>query len=83
MNYKLSAAMIITTLLFTPNLHPPTTAIVTIAGATIKASAIPLVQKYPRKECPICKGKGWYISGDGIAKVECGYCEEQTKLEFK
>jgi hypothetical protein len=24
----------------------------------------------------VCKGKGWYISGDGIKKVDCGYCEE-------
>lgn len=32
-------------------------------------------EKYKRKDCPVCKGKGWYISGDGIAKVDCGYCE--------
>ena len=38
-------------------------------------------KKYPRKDCPVCKGKGWYISGDGIARVDCGYCEE-TKQEL-
>ena len=37
------------------------------------------VEKYKRKDCPVCKGKGWYISGDGIAKVDCGYCEEEPK----
>lgn len=37
-------------------------------------------KKYPRKDCPVCKGKGWYISGDGIAKVDCGYCEETRTL---
>jgi hypothetical protein len=34
-------------------------------------------KKYKRKDCPVCKGKGWYISGDGIAKVDCGYCEPE------
>ena len=83
MNYKILAAIIITSFLFTPKVYKPTKAIVTIVGATIKASTVPLVEKYKRKDCPICKGKGWYISGDGIAKVECGYCEEHTELEFK
>ncbi len=56
----------------------PTTSIVIIAGANIKASSVPIQEKYKRKDCPVCKGKGWYISGDGIKKVECGYCEPDT-----
>lgn len=38
-------------------------------------------EKYKRKDCPVCKGKGWYISGDGIAKVDCGYCEPEKTEE--
>jgi hypothetical protein len=52
-----------------------TTAIVTLVGAKISASANSQVEKYKRKDCPVCKGKGWYISGDGIAKINCQYCE--------
>ena len=55
-----------------------TTSVVTLVGAKIAASQkdVP-VKKYKRKDCPVCKGKGWYISGDGIAKVSCGYCEPE------
>lgn len=49
--------------------------VVTLVGAHIKARDVPINSKYPRKDCPVCKGKGWYISGDGIEKVDCGYCE--------
>lgn len=62
-----------------------TTACVTLAGAVIKAQHSDVTKKYKRSECPVCKGKGWYISGDGIAKVECGYCEpdkKETPQEF-
>lgn len=52
-----------------------TTAVVTLVGAHIKAEDAPITVKYDRKDCPVCKGKGWYISGDGISKVDCGYCE--------
>lgn len=52
-----------------------TTAAVTLVGGVIKSKHIDSVKKYKRKDCPVCKGKGWYISGDGIAKVDCGYCE--------
>jgi DnaJ-class molecular chaperone len=58
-----------------------TTACVTLAGAVIKAQHVDSNKKYRRSECPVCKGKGWYISGDGIAKVECGYCEPDKKAE--
>lgn len=52
-----------------------TTAPVTLAGGIIKAKHSDSTKKYKRKDCPVCKGKGWYISGDGIKKVDCGYCE--------
>lgn len=53
-----------------------TTAVMTIVGGVIKSSQENVVvEKYKRKDCPICKGKGWYLSGDGIAKINCQYCE--------
>ena len=53
-----------------------TTSTVTLAGAIVKASQSETVaEKYKRKDCPVCKGKGWYLSGDGIAKINCQYCE--------
>lgn len=52
-----------------------TTAVVTMVGGIMKASQHEDVQKHKRKDCPVCKGKGWYISGDGIAKIQCQYCE--------
>ena len=53
-----------------------TTAVVTLAGGIVKASQKDdVVEKYKRKDCPVCKGKGWYLSGDGIAKINCQYCE--------
>ena len=50
---------------------PPytTTGVVTIVGGILKARSVEVVQKYKRKDCPVCKGTGYYISGDGIAKV--------------
>ena len=52
-----------------------TTAVVTLVGAKIASQSNDVVEKYKRKDCPVCKGKGWYISGDGIAKIQCQYCE--------
>ena len=52
-----------------------TTAVITLIGAKVAASKSNEVEKYKRKNCPVCKGKGWYISGDGIAKINCQYCE--------
>lgn len=46
-----------------------------MAGGIIKAQNTAVDKKYPRKECPICKGTGKYLSGDGIKTVDCGYCE--------
>jgi len=56
-----------------------TTAAVILAGGIIKAQNVVIDKKYKRKDCPICKGKGYYISGDGISKVNCGYCEPDQK----
>ena len=58
-----------------------TTASVALAGGIIKAKSISIDKKYKRKDCPVCKGAGWYWSGDGIKKVDCGYCEPETKTE--
>lgn len=53
-----------------------TTAPVVLAGGIIKSKHVDESQKkYKRKDCPVCKGKGWYMSGDGIKRVDCGYCE--------
>ncbi len=56
-----------------------TTAVVTLVGAHIKAIDNPVNVKYPRKDCPVCEGKGWYLSGDGIKRVDCGYCEPEKE----
>lgn len=50
---------------------------VTLAGGIVKSKYIDHDKKYKRKDCPVCKGTGWYISGDKITKVDCGYCEPE------
>jgi hypothetical protein len=74
---KLILPLLLTSvLLFGDNTYTGSTlAPVNIAGGIIKAKHTDSVKKYKRKDCPVCKGKGWYISGDGIKKVDCGYCE--------
>jgi hypothetical protein len=58
-----------------------TTAGITAIGGIIRAQHVNVEKKYKRKDCPVCKGKGFYISGDGISKVNCGYCEaEKTSI---
>ena len=60
-----------------------TVSAVVLSGGIIKAQHTDIEKKYKRKDCPICKGKGFYISGDGIKKVDCGYCEpEKTQPEL-
>ena len=54
--------------------HGSTTSAVTIVGGIVKAQHIESIKKYKRKDCPVCKGTGYYISGDKITKVNCGYC---------
>lgn len=60
----------------TPSYKERSTAVVVLVGAHIKSKDCPIEHKYERKNCPVCKGTGWYLSGDGIKKVPCGYCEE-------
>jgi hypothetical protein len=52
-----------------------TNASVSLAAGIIKAQNTQVDKKYKRKDCPVCEGKGYYISGDKITKVNCGYCE--------
>lgn len=56
-----------------------TTSVVTIVGGIIKSTQHQedVEKKYPRKNCPVCKGKGWYMSGDDISKILCQYCEPE------
>ena len=58
-----------------------TTSVVTLVGGIIKAQNVVVDHKYKRKDCPICLGKGYYISGDKITKVECGYCEPEKNTQ--
>lgn len=55
-----------------------TLSVITLVGGAIKASANvdTIEEKHKRADCPVCKGKGWYMSGDGIKKIDCQYCEE-------
>lgn len=76
MNKVISLCLLSSIFLFgTYGYNGSTTAAVTLVGSIIKAQHIEITKKYNRKDCPVCKGKGWYMSGDGIEKVECGYCE--------
>ena len=55
--------------------QPSSTSTVSLIGGIIKARhAVADDEKYPRKDCPVCKGTGKYVSGDGIEEVDCGYC---------
>ena len=68
--------LLIGSLVFAAAPEYSTPAVVTLAGGIVKASQKEdIVEKYKRKDCPVCKGKGWYLSGDGIAKINCQYCE--------
>jgi len=72
----LFGTLLIGSLVFSATPKYSTTAVVTLAGGIVKASQKDdVVEKYKRKDCPVCKGKGWYLSGDGIAKINCQYCE--------
>lgn len=74
---KFSVGLLCISLLFMQqNYYGSTTAAVTLAGAIIKAKHNnENTEKYKRKDCKVCMGKGWYMSGDGIKKIECNYCE--------
>ena len=76
---KFLVSVLICSILYTAyGYQGDTTAPVTLAGSIIKAHQTENNKKYKRKECPVCKGKGWYISGDGIKRVDCGYCEPES-----
>lgn len=71
----LSVILLASIFLFGSRYEGSTTSAVTLVGGIIKAQNSPVDHKYPRKDCPICKGTGKYLSGDGIKMVDCGYCE--------
>lgn len=80
MNKLFCSLLIATTLCSVSAPKYSTTAVVTLIGAKIKsAEREPTIVKYKRKDCPVCKGKGWYMSGDGIKKIECTYCEPDNE----
>jgi hypothetical protein len=74
---KLFCILVGVSVLFTTSHYSGSTvSAVTLAGGIVKAKHVQEVAvKYKRKDCPVCKGKGWYMSGDGILKIDCTYCE--------
>lgn len=79
---KICLALLLASSIFTASSYQgDTTAAVTIVGGIIKAQSVVIDKKYPRKSCPVCKGTGKYISGDGIKEVDCGYCDPNIKSE--
>lgn len=81
---KAFCAALIGSILLTSNYgyEGSTTGAVTLVGGIIKAKHIDKEKKYPRKNCPVCKGTGKYLSGDGIKMVDCGYCEPENKADI-
>lgn len=78
MNKFTFGLLAISILFFDSNYYGSTTAPVVIAGGIIKSKhTTDVTVKYKRKDCPVCKGKGWYMSGDGIKRIECTYCEPE------
>lgn len=62
--------------------QPSSVSAVSFIGGVIKARHdVPEDAKYPRKDCPVCKGTGSYVSGDGIEEVDCGYCVPDKQQE--
>lgn len=80
MNKFILPLLIVSTIFFSNyNYTGSTTAAVTIAGAVVYTKSLPTIEKYKRSKCPVCKGHGWYMSGDGIKKIECTYCEPDSQ----
>jgi len=75
MNKLLLSILVFTTMIAVEKYDYSTKAAVSLGGGIVAAQSVNINKKYKRKDCPICKGTGWYISGDGIEKVSCGYCE--------
>ena len=80
LNNSLSILLLASLIFGSSQYDGSTKAAVTLAGGILKSRTVVDVKKYKRKDCPVCEGKGWYISGDGIKKVDCGYCEPEQKL---
>lgn len=77
---NLSLILIASVLIFGSRYEGSTTSAVVLSGGIIKSTHVePSDQKYKRKNCPVCKGTGKYLSGDGIKMVDCGYCEPDKK----
>lgn len=77
---SLPIVLLASVLIFGSRYEGSTTSAVILAGGIIKSTHIePSDQKYKRKDCPVCKGTGKYLSGDGIKMVDCGYCEAEKK----
>lgn len=76
----LCVLLLMSTILFGSSYEGSTTSAVTLVGGIIKSTHIDNVdKKYKRKDCPVCKGTGKYLSGDGIKMVDCGYCEPEKQ----
>lgn len=72
----------VTTAVVAGSFKPVPTSAVSLIGGVIRARhTVSEDAKYDRKDCPVCEGKGWYISGDKISRVDCGYCEERSRNE--
>jgi hypothetical protein len=79
MNKLLFLLLSFSVVYFSNNYQGSTLAPVIIAGSVVKHEGSEITKKYKRKDCPVCKGTGKYLSGDGIKMVDCGYCEPETK----
>lgn len=80
MKTTISLALIASALVFSSyEYNGSTKAVVTLVGGIIKNQHTENNVKFKRKDCPVCKGSGKYLSGDGIKMVDCGYCEPESK----
>lgn len=80
MNNTICLLLVATVLFGSSPYKGSTTSAVILAGGIIKSTHIEMPdKKYERKNCPVCKGTGKYLSGDGIKMVDCGYCEPEKK----
>jgi len=55
------------------------TAAVVLTDKNTDSSVTPS-KKYKRSECPECHGKGYIVSGDGLFKQDCPYCEADASF---
>jgi len=79
MNKILLLALVLGVVYSNQKYEGSTLAPVIMAGSIVKHQGADIVKKYKRKDCPVCKGTGKYLSGDGIKMVDCGYCEPDKK----